>query len=182
MLSRPLSEVPCLFERSEREDARLTGNAVPRRGSYADHLQPTAKDPDMARPITRRRFVWLLNNTLNRVTRRIARSGHGPFSLIRHIGRKSGRIYETPVILARAPEGFIAELTYGENVNWYRNVVASRGCVVVHHRVQYRVTAVEACSAQRGRSAYPAPFRLVLKALGRNEFRLLRTERSQPPS
>jgi deazaflavin-dependent oxidoreductase (nitroreductase family) len=116
------------------------------------------------------------------VTSQIARSGRGPFSLIRHVGRKSGRTYETPVILAKAPEGFIAELTYGENVNWYRNVVAAGGCVVVHHRVEYRVTTIEWCSAERGRSAYPAPLRLVLKALGRNEFRLLRTDHLQPPS
>ena len=130
---------------------------------------------------TRSRFLWLLNNTLNRATSRIARSGHGPFSLIRHVGRKSGRTYETPVIVARVPEGFIAELTYGENVNWYRNIVAADGCVVVHHRVEYRVNHIEPCSAERGRGAYPAPLRLVLKAAGRNEFRLLRTEHSQPP-
>jgi deazaflavin-dependent oxidoreductase (nitroreductase family) len=132
----------------------------------------------MAQRSIRNRFLWVLNNTLNRVTSRIARSGHGPFSLIRHVGRKSGRTYETPVILAGSPEGFIAELTYGENVNWYRNVVAAGGCVVVHHRREYRVTSVEPCSAERGRSAYPVPFRSVLRALGRNEFRLLRTDQS----
>jgi len=93
----------------------------------------------MALRTTHSRFLWLLNNSLNRVTSQIARSGHGPFSLIRHVGRKSGRTFETPVILAEVPEGFIAELTYGENVNWYRNVVAAGGCVVVHHRVEYRV-------------------------------------------
>ncbi|MFZ0383297.1 MAG: hypothetical protein WAL38_36095 [Solirubrobacteraceae bacterium] len=136
----------------------------------------------MAQRTARRRFLWLLNNTLNRVTSQIARSGRGPFSLIRHVGRKSGRTYETPVILAKAAEGFIAELTYGENVNWYRNVVAAGGCVVVHHRVEYRVTTIEPCSAERGLSAYPGPFRLVLKAAGRNEFRLLRTDHLQPPS
>jgi hypothetical protein len=86
------------------------------------------------------------------------------------------------VILAKAPEGFIAEVTYGENVNWYRNVVAAGGCVVVHHRVEYGVTTIEPCGAERGRSACPAPFRLVLKAAGRNEFRLLRTDPLQPPS
>jgi deazaflavin-dependent oxidoreductase (nitroreductase family) len=133
----------------------------------------------MAQRTARGRFLWLVNNTLNRVTSQIARSGRGPFSLIRHVGRKSGRTYETPVILAKVPEGFIAELTYGENVNWYRNVVVAGGCVVVHHRVEYRVTTIEPCSAQRGRSAYPAPFRLVLEAAGRNEFRLLRTDDSQ---
>jgi len=32
---------------------------------------------------TRSRFLWLLNNTLNRLTSETARSGHGPLSLIR---------------------------------------------------------------------------------------------------
>jgi deazaflavin-dependent oxidoreductase (nitroreductase family) len=129
----------------------------------------------MTRTRIRTRFFWLLKNTLNRVTSRMARAGHGPFSLIRHVGRKSGRTYETPVILVQVPEGFIAELTYGENVNWYRNIVAAGGCVVVHHRREYRVTHIEPCSAEYGRGAYAAPFRLVLKAAGRKEFRLLRT-------
>jgi deazaflavin-dependent oxidoreductase (nitroreductase family) len=130
----------------------------------------------MAQRTTRSRFLWLLNHTLNRLTRRIARSRHGPFSLIRHVGRKSGRAYETPVILAKVPEGFIAELTYGENVNWYRNVVAAGGCAVVRHRVEYRVSSIEPCNPERGRNAYPFPFRLILKALGRSEFRLLRAD------
>ena len=139
-----------------------------------------AQIPEMAQDTPRKRFLWLLNNTLNRVTTEIARSGRGPFSLIRHVGRKSGRSYETPVILAKVPEGFIAELTYGDSVNWYRNVVAAGGCVVVHHRVEYHVSAIESCSARRGRSAYPAPFRLVLKAAGRDEFRLLRSDHAVP--
>jgi hypothetical protein len=110
----------------------------------------------------------------------MARSGRGPFSLIRHVGRETGRTYETPVILAKAPEGFIAELTYGDNVNWYRNVVVAGGCVVIHHRVEYRVDHIEPCSAERGRSAYPVPFRLILRAAHRNEFRVLHTAQSQP--
>ena len=94
----------------------------------------------MSRHTARERFLWLLKNTLNRVTTRVARTRHGPFSLIRHVGRKSGRSYDTPVILVKVPEGFIAELTYGENVNWYRNVVAAGGCLVLHHGHEYRVT------------------------------------------
>ena len=131
-------------------------------------------------PTTQSRILWLLNNTLNRVTSEIARSRYGPFSLVRHIGRTSGHSYETPVILAKVPEGFIAELTYGDDVNWYRNTTVAGECLVVHHRVEYRVNHIEPCSAERGRNAYPVPFRLVLEAAGRNEFRLLRTEHSQP--
>jgi deazaflavin-dependent oxidoreductase (nitroreductase family) len=127
------------------------------------------------RSAIRTRFLWLLRNTLNRLTTRIAQTGHGPFSVVRHVGRKSGRTYETPVILVRVPEGFIAELTYGEGVNWYRNIVAAGGCVVVHHRKEYRIESIEPCSAERGRNAYPFPFRQVLSAAGRDQFRLLRT-------
>lgn len=121
----------------------------------------------------RRRFLWLLKNTLNRATTRLARAGHGPFSLIRHVGRTSGRIYETPVILARVPEGFVAELTYGDDVNWYRNIVAAGGCVVVYKGDEYRVDRIEPCSVERGRCAYRAPARFVLRATARHDFRVL---------
>jgi hypothetical protein len=114
--------------------------------------------------LLKQRFLWLLKHTLNRVTTRLARAGWGPFSLIRHVGRSSGRTYETPVILAEVPEGFIAELTYGVG-----------GCVVIHHRREYRVTQIEPCSAEYGRSAFPAAARFILDATRREEFRLLRT-------
>jgi hypothetical protein len=51
----------------------------------------------------RRRFFWVLKHTLNRLTSRMARSGRGPFALIRQVGRKTGRSYETPIILATVP-------------------------------------------------------------------------------
>jgi deazaflavin-dependent oxidoreductase (nitroreductase family) len=106
----------------------------------------------------------------------MAKAGVGPFWLIRHVGRKSGRIFETPVILRMVPEGFIAELTYGTQVNWYRNVVAAGGCVVIRRDREYRVVAIAPCTVERGRSAYPAPLRAILIATGRKEFRLLRSD------
>jgi deazaflavin-dependent oxidoreductase (nitroreductase family) len=132
----------------------------------------------MTRNTLRQRFFWVLKHTLNRLTMRLARSGHGPFSLVRHVGRKSGRTYETPLILAEVPQGFVAELTYGDKVDWYRNIVAAGGCVVIHHGRQYHVNRIEPCSAEQGRNAYPAPFRQVLRAASRKEFRLLRTDNS----
>ena len=117
----------------------------------------------------------MLKNTLNRGTTRVARSGRGPFSLVRHVGRTSGRVYETPVILARVPDGFIAELTYGEQLNWYRNIVAAGHCVVIHHRREYSIEAIEPCDPTTGRAAYPQPFCMILRVLDRKEFRLLCT-------
>ncbi len=127
-------------------------------------------------------WLWLLKNTLNRWTIRLARSGTGPFSLVQHVGRKSGARYETPIIVAGVKdEGFVAELTYGENVNWYRNIVAAGGCDLIVGGVQHHVIAIEPYPSDAGRRAFGLPARLVLTLLRRNEYRLLRTaDQNQP--
>lgn len=118
----------------------------------------------------------MLNRTLNPLTLRLARAGRGPFSLVRHIGRRSGRTFEAPLILAERPDGFVAELTYGESVNWYRNV-AGGGGEIVHRRHRFRIAGVEPLSADEGLAAFGGFPALVLRVLRRREFRLLRVER-----
>jgi hypothetical protein len=81
------------------------------------------------------------------------------------------------VILAPVHDGFVAELTYGEDVDWYRNLLAAGGCVVLRHRVEFDIGGIEPYPADRARRAFPLPFRLILRGLGRDEFRLLRTGR-----
>lgn len=120
-------------------------------------------------------FLWLLKNTLNRLTTRLATSGRGPFALVRHVGRRSGRTYETPLILARVPEGFVAELTYGPSVNWYRNITAAGHCTVVYNGTEHEVDAIEPYPADAGIRAFGNPAALVLRLLRRHEFRLLHT-------
>jgi len=129
------------------------------------------------RPV-RRRFLWLLTNTLNRWTTRVARSGRGPFSLVRHVGRKTGNRYETPIIVAAVPHGFVAELTYGEDVSWYRNVVAAGRCDLLVRGAVHHVVAIEPYPVEAGRRAFVFPARLLLRALRRRKFRLLRTAAS----
>ena len=102
----------------------------------------------MDRATVRERWLWAIGHTLNKGTIRMAKWGHGPFSVIRHVGRRSGRTYEAPVMLARTPEGFVAELTYGDTVNWYRNAVAAGGCVVVRGRREYRIDRIEPCDPE----------------------------------
>lgn len=129
----------------------------------------------------RRGFLWTLKNTVNRLTGRLARAGRGPFALVRHTGRRSGRTYETPLILARVPEGFIAELTYGPQVNWYRNITAAGRCTIVVGRDEYQVDHIEDYPDDAGRRAFGNPAALVLRLLRRHDFRLLRTAGPTPP-
>jgi deazaflavin-dependent oxidoreductase (nitroreductase family) len=79
------------------------------------------------------RWNRFLKKTLNRVTLRAARSGRGPFSIVTSVGRKTGRVYETPIIVQPTDGGFMIELTYGDQVQWYKNVRAAGNC-----RVSYR--------------------------------------------
>lgn len=123
----------------------------------------------------KRAFLTVLKHTLNPLTLRAARAGRGPFALVRHVGRSTGRVYETPLILAPTTDGLVAELTYGPQVAWYRNVVAAGVCDVIVGGREHHVVGIGPLEADVGRAAFPAPARAVLRLLRRNEFRLLRT-------
>jgi len=121
----------------------------------------------------KRGLIWLVTNTINRITVPWARSGRGPFAIVRHVGRSSGRTYETPLVVAAVPGGFVIELTYGPDVDWFRNITATGGCVVVYRRKEYRVDQVQPCSRKDGLAAFGFPRSLVLRLLRRHEFRRL---------
>ncbi|MEV1131799.1 nitroreductase family deazaflavin-dependent oxidoreductase [Agromyces sp. NPDC049794] len=122
----------------------------------------------------KRAWLTTIKHTLNPLVLRLARRGAGPFSLVRHVGRKSGASYETPLILARVPDGFIAELTYGPGVNWYRNIVAAGRCVVVWRGRECAIDGIEPFPTDAGRRAFGVPASWLLRLLRRREFRLLR--------
>ena len=118
----------------------------------------------------RKGFLNVLKHTLNPLTRRLARSPFGPFALVRHVGRRSGKVYETPIIVAPTPGGFVIELTYGADVDWHKNVLAAGGCTLVVHGKEYVINKIEPLDAESGRAAYPQPQSTVLRLLNRTHF------------
>lgn len=48
-----------------------------------------------------------------------------PFGVIVHRGRKSGRTYRTPVWVFSGDGEYRVALTYGADVDWLRNILAS---------------------------------------------------------
>jgi deazaflavin-dependent oxidoreductase (nitroreductase family) len=121
----------------------------------------------------KRGFLWLIKRTLNRVTARAARSGSGHFSLMRSVGRKTGKSYETPIILASVPGGFVCELTYGPDVAWYRNVVAAGHCEVVVRGVTHAIDRIEPYGTEEGIRAFGLPYSIPLRLLRRRDYRFL---------
>ena len=45
-----------------------------------------------------------------------------------HRGRKSGRVYRTPINVFRRGHTYLFLLTYGADVDWVKNVVTAGGC------------------------------------------------------
>ena len=61
----------------------------------------------------------------NKVISPIAGKRHSPYALLEHVGRRSGRTYSTPVGAFAYEDGFVIGLSYGADVDWCRNVLAS---------------------------------------------------------
>jgi deazaflavin-dependent oxidoreductase (nitroreductase family) len=52
------------------------------------------------------------------------------FGVLTHVGRKTGRVYRTPINLFRRGDAYLFFLTYGSDVQWVKNVIAAGSCSV----------------------------------------------------
>jgi deazaflavin-dependent oxidoreductase (nitroreductase family) len=107
----------------------------------------------------------------NRVTRHIATWAPN-FALLTHVGRTSGRSYETPVNVFRVEGGYVFALTYGES-QWVKNVMAAGQCHIRTRRHDVALTEPERLH-DPARHLIPVPFRWILKLVGVDDFLLLR--------
>lgn len=108
----------------------------------------------------------------NRITGRFA--GWLPaFGIITHVGRKSGKIYRTPINVFHAPNGFAIALTYGRESEWVKNVLAASGCELQTRGRQYRL-ADPTIVYDPSRKQFPLPVRAVLGIVGANDFMKLK--------
>jgi len=70
--------------------------------------------------------VFRLFTAFNPLLARFAGSKYLPlWALISHRGRRSGRIYSTPIAARRVADGFVIPLAFGTASDWCRNVLAS---------------------------------------------------------
>ena len=72
-----------------------------------------------------------LARVFNRVSILVAGTRAFPlYGVIEHRGRRSGKIFRTPVVVKPTTDGFIVPMPYGEGTDWYRNVLAAGGCTI----------------------------------------------------
>jgi deazaflavin-dependent oxidoreductase (nitroreductase family) len=113
----------------------------------------------------------------NRVSRPLAGWLPG-FAVVTHVGRQSGRAYQTPVNMFRDGERYVIALTYGADSQWVKNVMAAGGC-----EVRTNGTTVRLCEPRiftdPERRLVPSPVRVVLGLLDVNDFLSMRPAPAQ---
>jgi deazaflavin-dependent oxidoreductase (nitroreductase family) len=145
-----------------------TGDAEPGR----EHAPPTRMQ--FLRPFTTR--------VVNPVTRRFARWLPG-FAIVRYRGRRSGKVYRTPINVFRHDDAYVFALTYGPDVQWVRNVLASGRAELEIRRHRVRLEDPEII-LDPTRRLIPLPVRLFLGVLRVTSFlrmRIADDEIASPP-
>ena len=122
-----------------------------------------------------RRVIRAVARVVNPLVLRIAGRRHMPIlGIVHHRGRKSGRMYATPLGVRPAPGGgYVMPLTFSEASHWYQNIVAAGGCVITHRGADHAVTAPIVVDRATAAPAYPRYERVALRLIGVNEFVLL---------
>jgi deazaflavin-dependent oxidoreductase (nitroreductase family) len=115
---------------------------------------------------------------LNRVTRHVAPWMPG-LGVIVHRGRRSGRVYQTPVNVFATADGYVFALTYGPDTDWVKNVLAAGGGELRTRGRAIRVTAPRLYHDEARRGIRPLE-RQALRVIGVADFLSVKT--APPPA
>ena len=117
---------------------------------------------------------------LNRVTRRIAPWMPG-LGVVVHRGRRSGRVYQTPVNVFATGDGYVLALTYGPDTDWVKNVLAAGCCELMTRGRVISLTSPRLFHDETRRDIRLLE-RQVLRALGVADFLSLEVAPAAGPS
>jgi deazaflavin-dependent oxidoreductase (nitroreductase family) len=113
-------------------------------------------------------------DVMNRRQLRTAGQAGVDYSVVVHVGRRSGRTYRTPVGAVPADDGFVVGLPYGPGTDWVRNVVAAGGATVEHDGRTVAVDRPEVTDSKAVSGLFGRAERLMQRLYGVDDFLLLR--------
>jgi deazaflavin-dependent oxidoreductase (nitroreductase family) len=131
-----------------------------------------APRPRPVRPFT--------NRVINPILRRFAAWIPG-FAILRYVGRKSGRTYEIPLKVFRDGDDYVIALTYGREVQWVSNVVATGRCELRERRKTVQLANPRVFTDPSGR-LMPAPVRAFMRLLRVTDYVRLSPAIGPPPA
>jgi deazaflavin-dependent oxidoreductase (nitroreductase family) len=118
-----------------------------------------------------RSLMVRLTRATGPISMRIAQTGIVPlWAVVRHRGRRSGKLYSTPIAIRPTPEGFVLPLPWGENTDWCRNLRAADGGVIRWSGREVEVKAPEVIDTADALPAFPAVMRPIVRLIGIKKF------------
>lgn len=110
----------------------------------------------------RARFNRVVTNPLFRPI-----SGWIPlWSIIEHTGRRSGKVYRTPVSMFHTPDGVAVLLPYGPNRDWLKNLQATNKGRAVMGGKTFAVTNPRVVPTSEAVESLKSPWRQLLGHAG----------------
>jgi len=141
--------------------------------------QAPASTPRPAMPVPPSRFVKIvmgpMTKVLNPLVVKLAGRPHFHMAAqLTHTGRRSRRTYVTPVGARRAGDVVLIPLTFGNQSDWSRNVLAAGRCSLRMEGIDYDATAPALLSPQEAdpqvRAAFSRLERASMRMLGIQRF------------
>jgi deazaflavin-dependent oxidoreductase (nitroreductase family) len=105
----------------------------------------------------------VLTRLANVFLRPIAETGWiGPWGVIEHAGRRSGRHYRTPVAILEAGDRVLIPVPFGVGTQWVQNVLAAGGATLHWHHREIRVTDAKIVAWDEVRPLVRRPLRAIV--------------------
>jgi deazaflavin-dependent oxidoreductase (nitroreductase family) len=118
------------------------------------------------------------------IVKRAGRPGFRMAAQVRHVGRRSGRPYVTPASARLSGDVILIPLTFGNQSDWVRNVVAAGRCSVRLDDKDYEATEPRLASRGEAGELLTAMFspmeRASFRMLGIRQFLRLRAAPASP--
>lgn len=88
------------------------------------------------------------------------------WAVVRHRGRRSGRMFNTPVAVGHRDGALFIPLPFGTGTDWARNVIAAGGCTIRWKGAEYAMTDPVVLDQEAALPAFNAIEARLLRALG----------------
>ena len=126
------------------------------------------------------RIVRPLTHLLNPLILRVAGGWWFPmFSLLHHRGRRSGRVYATPVTAFPRHGWFWLGLAFGQDSGWARNVIAAGDADLRYRGTDYHLTDAKVVDIADVKSDLPPAVRYGSALMGMHKVLRMRPVTSE---
>jgi deazaflavin-dependent oxidoreductase (nitroreductase family) len=138
----------------------------------ASSAQPVGMDTNFVAGAPRRSLpIRSLARFVNPVVGPIAGSRLLPlWALLGHTGRRSGRVYRTPVVALPTEDGFIVPLPFGDRTQWAHNLTAVGAGTLRRAGRDWRITQPQVVEFAQVRDQFNPVLRFLVSRIGIRHF------------